>query len=101
MSVALLLGAVAALRAAAEKARIPTTGDHPSFGRVDDSGAVRRLDVETALPLCAEISAECEIFPHAWQELIPELRPGNADAIDASMSVAEIRRPRIALAAPY
>ena len=98
---ALLFGAVVALLAAAEKPRIAITGDRPPFGRVDDCGEVRGLDVETAPALCAEIRAECEILLYAWERLIPGLRPGNADAIAASMSIAEKRCVLVAITAPY
>ena len=99
---ALLFGAAAALpTAAAGKLRIATTGDRPPFGRVDDSGEVRGLDVEIALALCEGIRAECEIGLHAWERPIPELRPGNAAAIAASMSITGKRRALVAFTAPY
>lgn len=84
-----------------EKLRIATTGDHPPFSRVDDSGEVSGLDIEIALALCTEIRAECEFVLYEWPRLIPELRLGNADAIAASMSITEKRRALVAFTAPY
>ena len=72
MRVAPLFGEVAALlAAAAEKPRIATTGDRPPFGRVEDSGEVRGLDVETAPALCSEIRTEREVFLYEREQLIP------------------------------
>ena len=48
---------------AAEKLRIATTSCYPPFTFVDDAGEIVRLDVDTALALCAEFGAECEVVP--------------------------------------
>ena len=101
VAVAVLAVSYAARAAAAEKLRIATTGDHPPFSRVDESGEVGGLDVEIALALCTEIRAKCEFVLYEWPQLIPQLRLGNADAVAASMSITEKRRVLVAFTAPY
>ena len=48
---------------AAEKLRIATTSRCPPFTFVGDAGEIVLLDVDTALALCGEFGAECEVVP--------------------------------------
>ncbi len=99
---ALVLMVLAAMPAfAAEKLRIATTGDYPPFSYVDDAGEIAGFDVDIALALCAELNADCEIVLEDWEQLIPELRAGNFDAIAASMSITEKRRLEVSFTDRY
>ena len=80
---------------------IATEGDYPPFSFVDETGAVRGLEVDFVYAMCAELGVACRIEVRAWDELLPGLRAGDYHAVAASLRIVTPAPPGIAFTEPY
>jgi polar amino acid transport system substrate-binding protein len=64
--------------------RFLTDSDFPPFNYLDDDNALIGFNVEIARSLCLELAAACDIQARPWDQLLPTLRRGEADAVIAS-----------------
>lgn len=64
--------------------RFLTEGDFPPFNYYDDEGVLSGLNVDLARALCQEVQAACDIKVRPWDELIPAMKRGDADAVIAA-----------------
>lgn len=67
--------------------RFLTTDDFPPFNYTDDEGILTGLNVDLARAICLDAQAACDIKVRPWEELIPALRRGDADAVIAAHMV--------------
>lgn len=63
--------------------RFLTESDYPPFDFYDDEGVLTGFNVDLARAICLEVGATCDIKVAPWDELIPSLKRGDADAIAA------------------
>ncbi len=68
--------------------RFLTEGDFPPFNYLDDEGVLSGFNVDLARAVCQEAGAACDIKVRPWDELIPGLKRGEADAVIAGHSVS-------------
>jgi polar amino acid transport system substrate-binding protein len=67
--------------------RFLTDSEFPPFHYYDEDGALTGFDVDLARAICLELSAACDIKVRAWDDLLPALRRGEADAVIASHAI--------------
>jgi polar amino acid transport system substrate-binding protein len=67
--------------------RFLTESDFPPFYYYDEEGVLTGFNIDIARAVCLELTAACDVQARAWDELIPALRRGEADAVIASHSV--------------
>ncbi len=60
--------------------RFVTEGDFPPFNYLDDEGVLTGFNVDLARALCLEVNATCDIQVRSWDELLPAISRGDADA---------------------
>jgi polar amino acid transport system substrate-binding protein len=68
--------------------RFLTDSDYPPFNYYDEDNVLTGFNVDIARSICLELAAACDIQVRAWQELLPALRRGEADAVIASHAVS-------------
>jgi polar amino acid transport system substrate-binding protein len=69
------------------KLRFITDSDYPPFHYLDEVGALTGFNVDLAKAICEVLDVECEINATNWNDLIPTLDRGEADAAIASIRV--------------
>jgi polar amino acid transport system substrate-binding protein len=67
--------------------RFLTTDDFPPFNSSDEDGVLTGLNVDLARALCLVLKVQCEITTRPWDDLLPALRRGEADAVIAAHRV--------------
>lgn len=67
--------------------RFLTASEFPPFHYYDDEGILTGFDVDLARAICLELTAVCDIKVRAWDDLLPGLRRGEADAVIASHAI--------------
>ena len=63
--------------------RFLTESEFPPFNYYDEEGVLTGFNVDLARALCLEANATCDFQVRPWEELIPALNRGEADAIIA------------------
>jgi polar amino acid transport system substrate-binding protein len=72
---------------ALQRIRFVTDSDYPPFQYYDEVGALTGFNVDLAKAICEVLEVQCEIEPTNWNDLIPTLDRGEADAAIASIRV--------------
>jgi len=67
--------------------RFVTDSDYPPFNYFDEDGVLIGFNVDLARALCLELSAACDIKTRPWDELLPAVRRGEADAAIAGHAI--------------
>ena len=67
--------------------RFLTEGEFPPFNYYDDEGVLTGFNVDLARAVCLEANAACDIKVRPWDELLPSLTRGEADAVIAAHMV--------------
>lgn len=67
--------------------RFLTEGEFPPFNYYDDEGVLTGFNVDLARAVCLEANAACDIKVRPWDELLPSLARGEADAVIAAHMV--------------
>ncbi|HSC81110.1 MAG TPA: transporter substrate-binding domain-containing protein, partial [Chitinolyticbacter sp.] len=75
--------------------RVALEGKYPPFEYINAQQQLVGFNVDVANALCAQIKARCEFKRYGWDELIPALQKGEADAIIASMSITPERQQKV------
>jgi polar amino acid transport system substrate-binding protein len=81
--------------------RVLTDTDYPPFNFLDEDGALTGFNVDLARALCLELSTVCDIKTRPWEELIPALARGEADAVIAGHVVSATVLREAAFTRPY
>ncbi len=69
------------------KLRFVTDSDYPPFHYYDEVGALTGFNVDLAKAICEALEVQCEVNSVAWDDLIPSLDKGDADAAIASIRI--------------
>ena len=82
-------GAPAEIRELPRRAavRFLTGSEFPPFHYYDEEGVLTGFDIDVARAICLELTASCDIRVRPWDELLPALRRGEADAVIASHTI--------------
>lgn len=72
-----------------DKLRFITDSDYPPFHYYDEVGALTGFNVDLAKAICEVLEVQCEINATNWNDLIPSLDKGEADAAIASIRITE------------
>lgn len=67
--------------------RFLTDSEFPPFHYYDEDGVLTGFDVDLARAICLELAMQCDIRARAWNELLPALRRGEADAVIAAQRI--------------
>jgi len=67
--------------------RFLTDSEFPPFHYYDEDGVLTGFDVDLARAICLELGTQCEIRALPWNELLPALRRGEADAVIAAQRI--------------
>lgn len=67
--------------------RFATEGDYPPFNYYDDEGVLTGFNVDLARAICLEVGAACDLKVETWDNLLPALKRGEADAVIAGHMV--------------
>lgn len=67
--------------------RFLTDNDYPPFDFYDEDGVLVGFNVDLARAICLELNTSCDIKVRPWDELIPDLLKGEADAVIAGHKV--------------
>jgi polar amino acid transport system substrate-binding protein len=68
--------------------RFVTEGEFPPFNYYDEDGVLTGFNIDLARALCLETNTTCEFQVRPWDELIPALNRGEADAVIAGHVVS-------------
>ncbi len=69
--------------------------DYPPFATKDTAGKWTGWEVELGLAVCEAAKIKCELFPTAWDGIIPALQEGKIDFIFASMTINPDRKQQV------
>jgi polar amino acid transport system substrate-binding protein len=74
--------------------RFLTDNDYPPFDFYDEDGVLVGFNVDLARAICLELNTSCDIKVRPWDELIPDLLKGDADAVIAGhkVTIAALRQ---------
>jgi polar amino acid transport system substrate-binding protein len=64
--------------------RFLTESDFPPFNYIDEDNVLTGFNVDMARAVCLELSLTCDIQVRPWDQLLPALVKGEADAVAAS-----------------
>lgn len=64
--------------------RFLTDNDFPPFNYLGEGGSLVGFNIDLARAICLEIGATCDIQARPWEQLLPALARGQADALIAS-----------------
>jgi len=67
--------------------RFLTDSDFPPFNFYDEEGALVGFNIDLARAICLELNTSCDIKTRGWNDLIPGLNSGEADAVIAAHKV--------------
>jgi len=74
--------------------RFLTSTDFAPFNAPDEDGQLAGLNVDLARAICLDLSVTCDVRARPWEELIPAIERGEADALIAghAMTAAHLAR---------
>ncbi len=99
---AVMVLAVLAIACKSDKVLIATDGEYHPFNFVnEDTGEIGGLERELGDELCRRAGLECKWTINAWEDMIPDLRTDQFDAIMAGMSITSARDELIDFTEPY
>jgi polar amino acid transport system substrate-binding protein len=89
--------------AARPRIRFLTSVDYPPFNFLDGSGRLTGFNVDLVRMLCAELEAldRCQIEAKPFDQLVPTLLRGEADAVAAGVAVTPENRRDLAFTESY
>jgi len=67
--------------------RFLTDSEFPPFHYYDEDGVLTGFDVDLARAICLELGTQCDVRALPWNELLPALRRGEADAVIAAQRI--------------
>lgn len=70
--------------------RFVTESEFPPFNYYDDEGVLAGFNVDLARAICLEANAACDIKVRPWEELLPALGAGEADAVIAAHQISAV-----------
>jgi polar amino acid transport system substrate-binding protein len=80
---------------AVQAIRFVTTDDFPPFNFLNAAGHLAGFNVDLTRAICAELDIRCTIQAREWDDLLPSLREGNADAVIAGIAITADARQEL------
>ncbi|MEZ5774732.1 MAG: transporter substrate-binding domain-containing protein [Hyphomicrobiaceae bacterium] len=68
--------------------RFLTDNDYPPFNYVEEDGTLTGFNIDVARAVCLQLAVTCDIQTRAWDDLLPALGRGDADAVIASIAIS-------------
>jgi len=84
-----------------EPIKIFVGNDYPPFNYTDASGTLTGYNVDLARAICLVLRTRCTITAVAWEELVPGLLNGSADALVAGMKITPSALDNVDFTQPY
>lgn len=84
-----------------EEIRFLTDSDFPPFNYLDENGSLTGFNIDMARAVCSTLNIVCTIEAKPWDELLPALASGEADAVIASHAITETNRTEATFTDPY
>lgn len=81
--------------------RFLTASDYPPYHYLDEERVLTGFNVSVARAICLELDVTCEVEPREWNELLPALEAGEADAVIASIAKTPAALRRVAFSDSY
>jgi polar amino acid transport system substrate-binding protein len=81
--------------------RFLTAADYPPFQFIDADGEPAGFHADLARAICNELAASCTLQALKWDEIVPALKDGKADAIIAALRITPERRAELGFTSPY
>lgn len=81
--------------------RFASEGARPPFNFLNADSELDGLEIDLAKEICRRLNAECSFVAQDWDDLLPNLRAGQYDAVIAAMEITEERRAKAAFSEPY
>jgi len=81
--------------------RFVTAADYPPFNYLNESGELSGFNIDIARAICTELELNCTFRAMSWENLIPEVERGRADAVVASIASSETASERLVFTDPY
>lgn len=81
--------------------RFLTAADYPPFQFIDAGVEPAGFNADLARAICNELAVSCTLQALKWDEIVPTLRDGKADAIIAALRITPERRAELGFTAPY
>jgi polar amino acid transport system substrate-binding protein len=81
--------------------RFLTDSDFPPFDFYDEEGVLVGFNVDLARAICLELNTSCDIKARPWNELFPDLKRGEADAVIAAHKVTADALKQVAFTERY
>lgn len=78
-----------------------TEGAYPPFNFVDETGALKGIEVDFVYDVCISLKIACEIVKRDWDDLLPGLMAGEYDAVAASLRIPAQPAPGLAFTDAY
>jgi len=75
--------------------RFLTDSDFPPFNYSDEDGVLAGFHVDLARDICQDMGVTCDIQARPWEELLPTLERGQADAVIAGHVVTAAALARV------
>ncbi len=80
---------------------IATEGGYPPFNFVDETGALRGLEVDFIYEVCATLRLTCKVVQRDWDRLMPGLEAGDYHVVAASLRIPDTAPSGIAFSNAY
>lgn len=81
--------------------RFLTESDFPPFNFIDEDGQLTGFNIDLARAVCLEVKTACDIKERPWDELLPALKRGEADAVAAGHMVTAATLQTADFSTPY
>lgn len=83
--------------------RFLTTTDFAPFNFINENGLLNGYNIDLARAICRELAIEqiCQIEAKPWEELVPSLQAGSADALIAGLYPTEEQRKHLSFSHAY
>lgn len=81
--------------------RFLTDSDYPPFNYFDEDGSLTGFNIDVARAVCEALNIICSIEPRSWDELLPRLKAGEAEAVIASHAITKANRAQVQFTDSY
>lgn len=81
--------------------RFLTDSDYPPYHYYDEDRVLTGFNVSVARAICLELDVTCEITTRGWEQLLPAMEQGEADAVIASIAKTPDSLERADFSVPY
>ncbi len=86
---------------AIKRLRFLTSAEYPPFNYFNARRQLAGLNIDLMQAICAELKVECSIAVKKWQELLPALKAGEADAVMAGLAITAANLRKVSFTRPY